>query len=86
MTTIVATVILAAGIWLWRHGVGPQRVGRAFLVSQLTLLLLLLPRFWQRGIAVAYWQREMMVHAVPPLATAPVAVPSAVVASSAPVI
>lgn len=86
VTTIVAAVILAAGIWLWRHGVGPERVGRAFLVSQLTLLLLLIPRFWQRGIAVAYWQREMMVHAVPPLATAPVTVPSAVVASSAPVI
>jgi hypothetical protein len=66
--------------------VGPERVGRAFLVSQLTLLLLLIPRFWQRGIAVAYWQREMMVHAVPPLATAPLTAPSAVLASSAPVI
>jgi hypothetical protein len=86
VTTIVAAVILAAGIWLWRHGVAPERVGRAFLVSQLTLLLLLIPRFWQRGIAVAYWQREMMVHAVPPLATAPVTEPSAVAASTAPVI
>jgi hypothetical protein len=54
------------------------------LVSQLTLFLLLIPRFWQRGIAVAYWQREMMVHTVPPLA--PVTLPSGVVASSAPVI
>jgi hypothetical protein len=60
VTTIVALIILAAGIWVWRHGVAPERVGRAFLVSQVTLLLLLIPRFWQRGIAVAYWQREMM--------------------------
>jgi hypothetical protein len=83
VTTIVAGIILLAGIWLWRHGVAPYRVGRAILVSQLTLLLLLIPRFWQRGIAVAYWQREMMAHAVPPLASAPVTVPSGIVASSA---
>ena len=86
VTTIVAAVILLAGIWLWRHGVGPARVWRAILVSQLTLFLLLIPRFWQRGIAVAYWQREMMVHAVPPLASAPVTVPSGIVASGAPVV
>ena len=86
ITTIVAGIILLAGIWLWRHGVAPDRVWRAFLVSQLMLLLLLIPRFWQRGIAVAYWQREMMVHAVPPLASAPVTVPSGVVASSAPAV
>jgi len=86
VTTIVAAVILLAGIWLWRHGVGPARVWRAILVSQLTLFLLLIPRFWQRGIAVAYWQREMMVHAVPPLAAAPVTVPSGIVASSAPAV
>jgi hypothetical protein len=85
VTTIVAGIILLAGIWLWRHGVAPDRVGRAFLVSQLTLLLLLIPRFWQRGIAVAYWQREMMVHAVPPLATAPVTAPSGIAGSSVPV-
>jgi len=83
VTTIVAGIILLAGIWLWRHGVAPDRVGRAILVSQLTLLLMLIPRFWQRGIAVAYWQREMMVHAVPPLASAPVTAPSGIVASSA---
>ncbi len=86
VTTIVAGIILLAGIWLWRHGVGPARVWRAILVSQLTLLLLLIPRFWQRGIAVAYWQREMMVHAVPPLAPAPATVPSGIVPSGAPVV
>ena len=79
VTTIVAGIILAAGIWVWRYWVAPDRVVRAFVVSQFTLLLLLIPRFWQRGIAVAYWQREMMVH-VParPLAPEPVAVSSGV--------
>jgi hypothetical protein len=76
VTTIVATVILAAGIWVWRHGVAPDRVGRAFLVGQLTLGLLLISRFWQRGIAVAYWQREMLVHAAPAVAPVPSFAPS----------
>jgi hypothetical protein len=76
VTTIVATVILAAGIWVWRHGVVPDRVGRAFLVTQVTLGLLLIPRFWQRGIAVAYWQREMLVHAAPAAAPVPSFAPS----------
>jgi hypothetical protein len=84
VTTIVAGIILALGVCLWRYHVAPDRVGRAFLVSQLTLLLLLIPRFWQRGIAVAYWQREMMAHAVPPLTSVPAS--SAVAASSAPVV
>lgn len=86
VTAVVAGVILLGGIWVWRHGVAPDRLGRAFLVSQLTLFLLLIPRFWQRGIAVAYWQREMMVHAVPPLASAPVTMPAAVVAPSVPAV
>jgi hypothetical protein len=86
VTAIVAVIILLAGIWLWRHGVAPDRVGRALLVSQLTLFLLLIPRFWQRGIAVAYWQREMMVHTVTPLAPTPVTLSSGVVASSAPLV
>src|ERR1700722_6323488 len=86
VTAIVAAIILALGLCLWRYHVAPHRVGWAFLVSQLTLFLLLIPRFWQRGIAVAYWQREMMVHTVPPLASAPVTLPSGVVASSAPVV
>ena len=48
--TLVAGVILFGGLWVWRHMVAPQRVGRAFLVGQVTLLLLLIPRFWQRGV------------------------------------
>jgi hypothetical protein len=40
--------------------VAPENLRGAFLVAQLTLLLLLIPRFWQRGVAVAYWKQKMM--------------------------
>jgi hypothetical protein len=81
VTTIVAAVILAAGIWVWRHGVAPESLRRVFVVTQVTLGLLLIPRFWQRGIAVAYWQREMAHAVVLPVVPLP---GSGVAASSAP--
>ena len=42
VTAIVAAIILLAGILLWRHGVAPDRVGRALLVSQLFPFMTLL--------------------------------------------
>ncbi|HWY21774.1 MAG TPA: hypothetical protein VNX26_11175 [Candidatus Acidoferrum sp.] len=59
-TTIVAALVLVAGLWVWMRFVPPATIAGAFLVSQLTLLLLLIPRFWQRGVAVAYHQRYMV--------------------------
>ena len=44
--------------------VGPEHWFDAFIVSQIILLLLLIPRFWQRGIAVSYWQQNMVVPVV----------------------
>jgi hypothetical protein len=77
VTTIVAAVILLAGLWIWRKAVRPESILGAVVVSQLTLLLLLIPRFWQRGIAVSYWQREMLVPVVTvqPVVPAPVISP-----------
>lgn len=60
VTTIVAVLVLAAGLWVWMMFVPPASVGGAFLVSQLTLLLLLIPRFWQRGVVVTYYLRNMV--------------------------
>ena len=59
-TTIVAAIVLVAGIWVWMKFVPPASVAGAFFVSQLTLLLLLIPRFWQRGVAVTYYLQKMV--------------------------
>lgn len=66
---IVAAIILVGGIWVWVRFVPPENILRAFIVGEMTLFLLLIPRFWQRGVAVAYWQQKM---AVPVVTTQPV--------------
>ena len=50
LTTAVAGIILVGGLWSWMKLVPPESVGRAFLISQFILLLLLIARFWQRGV------------------------------------
>jgi hypothetical protein len=65
VVTVVAAIILAGGLWVWMRFVAPAHVAGAFVVGQLTLLLLLIPRFWQRGVAVSYWKQNMMVPVVP---------------------
>jgi hypothetical protein len=64
VATLVAAIILLAGIWVWLKAVSPQSVVGAFVLSQIILFLLLIPRFWQRGIAVTYWQQRMLVPVV----------------------
>jgi hypothetical protein len=45
-------------------------------VMQITLFFLLIPRFWQRGVVVAYWQRAMVEPVIAPVVTpVPVAPP-----------
>jgi hypothetical protein len=60
VATLVAAVILAAGLWAWLKFVPPASVIGATLVSQLILLLLLIPRFWERGVTVSYYLRNMV--------------------------
>lgn len=83
---IIAGLILVTGLLLWMKLVAPERVGGAFVISQLTLLLLLIPRFWQRGIAVSYWRQCMLVpvFVMPPIEPRPV--PMAIVSDGAPVV
>jgi hypothetical protein len=54
---IVGLLILGAGLWLWHVLVPPANVFGAFLISQLTLVLLLAVRFWQRAAAVSSYLR-----------------------------
>lgn len=91
VATIVAAVILVGGLYTWMKFVKPESVGGAFVVSQLTLLLLLIPRFWQRGVAVSYWQQNMMVpvvamQPVTPLPLVPQPLPAPAVPEAAPII
>jgi hypothetical protein len=74
VTTIVAAIVLLGGIWIWMKLVAPEKWFAAFLLSQIILLLLLVPRFWQRGVAVSYWKQNMMAPVVtlPPLVPEPV--------------
>jgi hypothetical protein len=60
VTTIVAALVLAAGIWVWVKFVPSNSVCGAIFISQLTLLLLLIPRFWQRGVVVTYYLQNMV--------------------------
>jgi hypothetical protein len=85
MATIVAAIVLVAGLWIWMRFVAPESVLGAFIVSQLTLLSLLIPRFWQRGIAVSYWRQRMMIPVVA-ATIEPQPVAMAVVSDGAPVV
>ena len=79
VAAILAAMVLVAGVWCWIHFVPSSSVLGAFLLGQFILLLLLIPRFWQRGVAVSYWKQHMMVPvAVVEPVTAPV-LPSPVV-------
>jgi hypothetical protein len=86
LTTMIAAVILIGGLWIWMKTVPPESVLGAFVVSQLTLLLLLIPRFWQRGMATAYWQQRMMIPVVPMRPMEPQPVPVDVISDGAPVL
>jgi len=77
LAAITAAVILLAGIFLWHLVLPPQSVVGAFLVSQVTLVLLLAARFWQRAIAVAFYQRISTERALPLFATVRVPVTQA---------
>ena len=84
VTVIVAAIFLVGGIWLWIRVVPSESVWGAFLMAQLILLLLLIPRFWQRGIVVSYWQQYMLVPVAPPIVVTPP--PAPVVPEPVPVI
>src|SRR5579864_2918091 len=88
--TIVAAGILLGGLLIWEKTVAPDSVVGAFLIAQVTLFFLLIPRFWQRGVAVSYWQQKMLAPVVVTQAVEPVSVqpsiPVAPVPNPAPII
>ena len=85
VATMVAAIVLLAGLWSWMKFVAPENVVGALFVGQVTLLLLLIPRFWQRGIAVSYWTEAMMIPVVAVRPVEPLPVTMADVSDGAPV-
>ena len=82
VSTIIAAIFLCGGLWIWLRLVAPTNHLGAFIIAQITLFLLLIPRFWQRGIAVSYWRQKMLIPVVvmqpvepPPIFTAPPVTP-----------
>jgi hypothetical protein len=89
--TIVAAILLVGGLWIWMKFVPAESVFGAFVIAQIMFFLLLIPRFWQRAIAVSYWQQRMLAPmvAVQPIQPAPLPVtttPITPVPDSAPVV
>jgi hypothetical protein len=83
--SLLALLVLAAGVWLWHVLVPPSSVAGAFLVSQAMLISWLLARFWQRATAAVFYLQEMLIapgyaRSVPQettaAAVAPVAAPA----------
>ncbi len=84
LATIVAAIILVGGIFLWMKLVPSASVVGAFIIAQLILLFLLIPRFWQRGVAVSYWQQHMLIPVVAVELVLPPPVPVVVATPIAP--
>lgn len=84
LITVLAAVVLIGGLWAWMHLVPASSFWAAFFIGQLTLLLLLIPRFWQRGVAVAYYQQRMLVPVVRPEPIMPEPVSAVVVVEPSP--
>ena len=96
LIALVGIAVMTAGLLAWIKFVPSASIVGAVIVSQLTLLLLLTARFWQRGVAVTYYLQSMVAPIaeksfapaeVAPIAAepAPVAVmPSATIAPAEP--
>jgi hypothetical protein len=74
LITIVALIILCAGLVAWEKLIPATSVAGAFILTQFMLLLLLIPRFWQRGVAVSYYLENMVAPIVVNTLTPSVAV------------
>ena len=68
---LLGLAVLAGGLWVWRSFVPPSNVLRAFLVTQVILILWLGMRFWQRACAAAFYMCETAVDAPIPATAEP---------------
>src|SRR5215469_4403857 len=82
---LVAVLILIVGVWIWHIAVPPKSVAGAFVVGQCMLILWLWARFWQRGVAAAFYLREMAVVTAPFAPSLPIVPPPTVPPETPPI-
>ncbi len=56
--TFLAWASFVLGVWVWAKYVRPEAIGRAFLLSQLIILLWIGTRLWQRASEMLWYQRR----------------------------
>ena len=84
LITIIAAIFLVGGLGVWKRFVAPENWVGAYIVAQIILFLLLIPRFWQRAVAVSYWKQYMLAPVVAAQPVAPPLTPAANVPSPPP--
>jgi len=77
VTSIAVVVVTLLGLAIWIKFVPPAAVSLAFVVSEITLLVLLACRLWQKASLVVWYERwaAMQPKPVEPMLTGPVAQP-----------
>jgi hypothetical protein len=56
--SIIGAIFFAIGMMLWHSIVPPSSVTGAIIIGQLTLLMWMTARFWQRACAVVFYERS----------------------------
>lgn len=77
LITVFGAIGFGLGLILWHSIVPSSSVAGAFIISQLTLLIWLIARFWQRASAVAFYVRAMEVPVAEPTPRPAMYMPSA---------
>jgi hypothetical protein len=81
--SIIAWVLFAIGLYIWMFRLSPQSNVAAFLLSQLTILIWIGTRLWQKA-SEALWYRNYQANQVPEPAWSPSPAPMYVPVASEP--
>ncbi len=81
--SIIAWVLFAIGLYIWMFRLSPQSNVAAFLLSQLTILIWIGTRLWQKA-SEAIWYRNYQANQVPEPARSPSPAPMYVPVASEP--
>jgi hypothetical protein len=69
--SLLACVIFGASLQYWKNYLGPESLGREFLLAQLMIVFWLATRLWQRASEVLWYQNYQASKAAPASAPPP---------------